>query len=123
MIKGYMTCQNFVENYDGKTAKFFVKNDGLIWVLTNGSTYGNVPNALKVGYLFVGRINITMSNGTYAQIGKIYNGNLYYKQPDTGIERIHNGEFEILACTQCKYTTLPNEPCCTNAGKGMYCCE
>lgn len=90
--------------------------------MTNGSMYDKVEGALQVSYLYVGRINVTTSNGTYQQIGKIYAGNIYYRHPDNPNELTTNGAFEILACTPCSYQKAADEPCCTNGGRGKFCC-
>lgn len=117
-----MTCLTNVENYDEIDPKFFAKHDNLRWIKTNGSQYEKIEGRLKIGYLYAGRITVTSSVGTYQQIGKLYGGNIYYKNVETGIEEIYNGDFEVLACTTCSYQKAADEPCCTNGGRGQYCC-
>lgn len=99
-------------NYDKIDPRFFVAHPDLKWIMTNGSSYNKVDGALKIKYLFMGRINVTYQGQTYQQIGKIWSGNLYYRDPATNQEIVHNGAFEILACTPCSYQVMPGDPCC-----------
>lgn len=65
---------NAKENYDEVDPRFFAQHDRLRWVMTTGSTYSTVPGAIKVGSsMYVGRVNVTTSNGTYQQIAWSWN--------------------------------------------------
>lgn len=90
--------------------------------MTNYTSYYKIEGALKVGYLYVGRINVTTSTGIFQQIGKIYAGFIYYRHPESGQEIIYGGPYEILACNTCPYQKAADEPCCTNGGRGKFCC-
>lgn len=103
------------ETYDTSAPKFFYNHPDLKWIKTNGSTYGSVEGAILVGYHNIGRINITMANMTFQGLGKIYDGYIYYTQPDMGIENSTSEEFEILACVPCPVLN-PSGPCCLNGG-------
>jgi hypothetical protein len=59
----------------------------------------------------VARIRFTLENGTYATIGKIYNGSIYYYNPQIAFESVISADIEVLACQAC-----------TNGGVGAYCC-
>lgn len=117
----YLACY---ENnlYDEIDPRFFAAHNELRWIMANTTELSKVEGAIKIRDLYAGRINITMGNGTYQQIGKIYNGEIYYREPISGKELITRGPYEVLACTTCPYIKLPGEPCCTT-GRGMYCCE
>lgn len=118
----YISCSdNYM--YDEIDPRFFAAHNDLRWIMANITELSKVEGALKIGYLHAGRINVTMGNGTYQQIGKIYNGELYYRDPINKREVTTRGPYEVLACTPCPYAKLPEEPCCTNNGRGKFCCE
>lgn len=117
-----MQCGAYHQYDNSNNATFFANHPNLKWIETNYTQYLNVEGKLKVGYLYVGRINVTTTNGTYQVIGKIYLGFIYYRNPENTIEYVKGDGYEILACTQCSYTKPPSDPCCTNGAKNKYCC-
>jgi hypothetical protein len=122
-VGAYMTCVQDAENFDANEGRFFVKHENLRWIKTDGKSYDKIEGIILIGYLFLGRINITSNNGsTYQQLGKIYGENIYYRDPETLKEVNFNGAFDILACSACSYVPAPGEPCCNNSARGKYCC-
>jgi hypothetical protein len=119
----YASCGNN-EYYDKIDPRFFAKHQNMKWVKTTGSTYSSVYGAIKINAnnLYVGRVNITINNKTYQQIGKIWNGKIIYKNPATGEEIYSSGPFEILACIPCTNGAINYPDCCLNGGKGIFCC-
>jgi hypothetical protein len=67
--------------------------------MTNILTYQTVVGALGINSHYVGRVNITMNDTSYQQIGKVWNGNFLYKDPASGLEIASLAPFEILACS------------------------
>jgi hypothetical protein len=59
----------------------------------------------------VARIYFTTATGTFSTIGKLYQGRIYYYNPQIGTETIATADVEVLACQKC-----------TNGGTGLYCC-
>ena len=73
----YSQCQHcFIgfcstaNNYDAIDPRFFAKHNSLTWVMTTGANYQSVLGAIPVGGLYVGRINVTTSSGTYQQVNE-----------------------------------------------------
>lgn len=75
----YMQCDENLHYDNSNNVSFFVKHDNLKWIETNITEYSEIEGALKVGQSYVGRINVTTSNGTYQVIGKIFAGSIYYR--------------------------------------------
>lgn len=107
----YMQCVNKYQ-YDKVDPRFFYNHPNLKWIMTNLTQYLRVDGALRTGSMYVGRINVTTSKGTFQQIGKIIGGYIYYRHPETLKQIIFRGPYEILACTPCSYQPKPGEPCC-----------
>lgn len=88
--------------YDNSTAKFYFKHPNLKWVKTTVPVAPNVPGAIKVqspyGLGFVGRIDVTFSNGTFKQIGKVFDGYFFFTRDNLYSYDTTQGEFEVLAC-------------------------
>lgn len=127
MTKGaYSSCYGAVggENYDSSDVRFFANHPDLHWITTTGANSSRVSGIIPVGSyddlnLYVGRINITLNNGTYQQIGKVFDGALWYYIPGTSEETSTEDSFEILACSSCANGQVnSNGPCCTNGGSG-----
>lgn len=94
---------------DTVTPKYFKAHNDLKWVPTSGATYSTIPGIIKVQsalLMYVGRINITWNNGTFQQIGKIYQGKLYYNNPALSTEQVHTGNFDVLTCSAATTSTL-----------------
>lgn len=99
---GYCTCGSApLERFDDKTANFYLAHSKMQWVKVNQTTFWNVPGIIGVTSLYtmwIGRINITFTNGTFQQIGKVYAGTLFYRDPRAIKELTTNSTYEILAC-------------------------
>lgn len=90
------------ELFDNIEAKFYLNHPKLAWVGTNGSAAASVQGAIKIvnpyGTFYVGRIGVTFPNGTFKQIGKIYNGFLFYTFNNSASYATTSGAVEVLAC-------------------------
>lgn len=109
----YYPCNTAGGEYfsNSSEVKYILDHPDLHWILTNGSQYGNVANAIKIGTSYIGRIDVNLANGTYQQIGKVKDGKIYYSNIIPGAEAQWTGTFEVLACSPCPL-----------GGSGPYCC-
>lgn len=111
----YATCPNNAEIYDNTDPKYFMDHPDLYWILTNGLNSTTLPGAIPVGVyqnknMFVGRVNISVNGEQYQQIGRVWNGAIYYIVPDGSLETSSDGNFEVLVCSKCP-----------NGGSGDFC--
>lgn len=101
----YLICNNG-DQFDNQLVQYFEKHPNLKWVKTNAAFGNNVPvGSVPInsagGLHYVGRITITISNGTFTQIGKYWPPhNSFYYSDALNVNGFvqHTGEFEILAC-------------------------
>jgi hypothetical protein len=85
--------------FDGTYAQYFVKTPNMEWKFTNSVQLPLLTNTLQVNGWKVGRVNVTMTNGTvYQSIGRITGITMYYyKQGDTA-ETVYTGPYDVLVC-------------------------
>lgn len=91
-----------LDRFDNKTAFFFENSPRLKWISTTAPAHLKIPGIIEVknpnGMFYVGRINVTLKNGTiFQQISKIYGNSIWYNNPEIGKELI-TSTFEILVC-------------------------
>jgi hypothetical protein len=81
------------------------------WVPVSTSQAANVKGVIKVGpaNMNVARIKITLANGTFTTIGKVWSGKIFYHNPATEKEIYTIANVEVLAC----------QPC-ANGGRGQF---
>lgn len=97
-----VNCYFIAEWYDANTVKFFYKHPSLTWVPACQSNITAISGAIGVqspfGIMQVGRINLKYPNGTFTQIGKIWQGALYHINTG-GVEVSTTGPYEVLICS------------------------
>lgn len=111
----YSPCYTKSELFDTTDSKYFLNHPSLRWVKTNGPSAALVEGAIEIAKfvnkpMFVGRINLTIGNITFQQIGKVFSGQLVYQIPGKSIASTTVGDFEILVCSHC-----------LNGGVGEFC--
>lgn len=99
---GAYYCCGGGEQYDSGNAKYFLKHPNMKWVQTTAPVAANVRGAIPVvsqyGVGYVGRIQVSFSNVTFTQIGKVFNKILYYTGSNLNANTFTRGAFEILVC-------------------------
>lgn len=104
---GYTTCGILpIERYDNKTVKYFKAHKNLKWISNNAyEDFADYVPVTSVITMYVGRVNLNLGNGTYQEIGKVWQGELSYY--DASSATFQNTKFfDYLACTAEKTTTL-----------------
>lgn len=107
-INVFSPCYAYVggERYDNTNVKYFLNHPDLKWIPTNGTEAPGVPGAIPAGKqgslnMYIGRKIITIGNGTFTQIGKIWGGSLRYYIPGNVHETLIDKNFDVLACSPC----------------------
>ncbi|KAG5668221.1 hypothetical protein PVAND_016169 [Polypedilum vanderplanki] len=103
-VGAWMACGGDI--FNGQNASFIKANANIKWVPSNIDNLNSVVGAILVrrSYYsyYIGRLNLTTSNGTvYQQVSKIHidkgASGLWYSKED-GTENFTNYDYEVLVC-------------------------
>ena len=102
------SCDTTGELFENQEAQYFVKHPNMKWLKYPANVptfdvynlYGAILIESPFDYGFVGRINVTLANGTYQQIGKLFTNDVFYYIADNVSSEIQatTDEIDILVC-------------------------
>lgn len=101
-----------------ETVEYFTNSTPYSWVKTPFLSVATVPSKIMVGDMYLGRLNLTTSNGvSYSQVVRLDSSGVWYVSYDEGIEIFTESIsiIEVLTCNSSSSTTTTSTTASTTS--------